>query len=105
MCSVGSSLTLAPRLRLARRLTLAPRSPLCRCRAQGLFSGRLCRKPLFRQYVRSYEPRAVFPHEEVQFNIALCIKELQDEEQLARLTALQKEFNYGPCIGLPRTSL
>jgi hypothetical protein len=70
------------------------------CRAGGIFSANLGRRPLFRKYVRSYEPRAVFPHVEVQFNIALCIKELQDEEQLARLTKLQKEFNYGPCIGL-----
>jgi hypothetical protein len=42
----------------------------------------------------------VFPHSEVQYNIALCIKELQDEEQLGRLTLLQQEFKGGPCIGL-----
>ena len=48
------------------------------CRARGIFSGKLATKPLFRKYVRNYEPRAVFPHHEVQFNIALCIKELQD---------------------------
>ena len=58
------------------------------------------RKPLFRAYVRNYEPRAVFPHVEVQYNIALCIHELQSEERLARHRALQKEFKGGPCIGL-----
>lgn len=47
-----------------------------------------------------YEPRAVFPHHEVQYNIALCIKELQDEEQSTRLLSLQKEFKGGPCIGI-----
>jgi hypothetical protein len=50
--------------------------------------------------VQNYEPCAVFPHPEVQYNIALCIKELQDEEQKERLLALQKEFKYGPCIGI-----
>eukprot|EP00966_Prymnesium_polylepis_P012823 294775-Prymnesium_polylepis.1 len=60
------------------------------CRARGIFSANLGSKPLFRSYVRNYEPRAVFPHHEVQFNIALCIKELQDEEQLMRVAALQR---------------
>ena len=69
------------------------------CRARGIFSAIMGSKPLFRKYVRGFEPRAVFPHHEVQYNIALCIKELQDEEQLARLAALQREFKYGPCIG------
>ena len=70
------------------------------CRARGIFSAVIGKKPLFRSYVRNYEPRAVFPHPEVQFNIALCIKELQDEEQLARVAALQREFQNGPCIGV-----
>ena len=70
------------------------------CRARGIFSAALGSKPLFRKYVRGYEPRAVFPHHEVQYNIALCIKELQDEEQLRRVAALQREFKYGPCIGV-----
>jgi hypothetical protein len=71
-----------------------------RCRARGIFSSNFGRKPLFRKYVQNYEPCAVFPHPEVQYNIALCIKELQDEEQKERLLALQKEFKYGPCIGI-----
>ena len=70
------------------------------CRARGIFSAALGSKPLFRSYVRNYEPRAVFPHHEVQFNIALCIKELQDEEQLRRVASLQREFKGGPCIGV-----
>ena len=70
------------------------------CRARGIFSATLGSKPLFRAYVRNYEPRAVFPHPEVQYNIALCIKELQEEEQASRIAALQREFKYGPCIGL-----
>ena len=70
------------------------------CRARGIFSAHLGSKPLFRKYVRNYEPRAVFPHNEVQYNIALCIKELQDEEQLVRITVIQKEFKFGPCIGI-----
>jgi hypothetical protein len=41
----------------------------------------------------------VFPHAEVQYNIALCIKELQDEEREMRFKALQMEFKGGPCIG------
>ena len=49
------------------------------CRAQGILSALAGFKPLFRKYVRGYEPRAVFPDSEVQFSIALCIKELQDE--------------------------
>ena len=36
----------------------------------------------------------------MQFNIALCIKELQDKEQLTRVAALQREFKGGPCIGV-----
>ena len=47
-----------------------------------------------------YEPTAVFPHHEVQYNIALCIKELQDEEWDHRLNGLQTLFKNGPCIGL-----
>ena len=70
------------------------------CRARGFISATIGSKPLFRAYIRNYEPRAVFPHPEVQYNIALCIHELQSEEQHTRLTALQKEFKYGPCIGI-----
>ena len=47
-----------------------------------------------------FEPRAVFPHTEVQFGIALCIHELQLEEQSTRLTALQAKYEGGPCIGI-----
>jgi len=38
------------------------------CRARGIFSSALGKKPLFRKYVRNFEPRAVFPHGEVQYN-------------------------------------
>ena len=70
------------------------------CRAGGIFGAKTGRKPQFRAYVKGYEPRAVFPHHEVQFNIALCIHELQTEERDARYKAIQTEYKGGPCIGL-----
>lgn len=36
----------------------------------------------------------------MQFNIAVCIKELQDEDRKARYKALQASYKGGPCIGL-----
>ena len=53
-------------------------------------------KPRFRTYVRGHEPRATFPHREIQHRIAECIAELIAEAQMARRTALRKEFG-----GLP----
>ena len=47
-----------------------------------------------------YEPRAVFPRAELQFNIAECIHELQTEERDNRYKSLQIEFKGEPCIGL-----
>jgi hypothetical protein len=51
-------------------------------------------------HIIGYEPRAVFPHPEVQYNIAVCIKELQDEERDVRYTKLQSDFKGGACIGI-----
>lgn len=70
------------------------------CRAQGLFTATLGKKPHFRKYVRGYEPRAVFPSTEVQFCIALCIFELQNEERKVRYKNLHIQNRGGPCIGL-----
>ena len=43
-----------------------------------------------------FEPRAAFPHHEIQHRIAECIEELQSEEQMSRREASRKEFG-----GLP----
>ena len=50
--------------------------------------------------VAGYEPRAVFPNHITQLRIAMCMKELMDEERLKRLSALQKEYKGRPCLGL-----
>ncbi|KAK3257242.1 hypothetical protein CYMTET_33664 [Cymbomonas tetramitiformis] len=68
--------------------------------AEGTVSGRTCTKPSFREYVRGYEPRAIFPHHTTQRRIVTVIDELQQEEQLERLGQVQKENKNGPCIGL-----
>ncbi|KAL1499114.1 hypothetical protein AB1Y20_013626 [Prymnesium parvum] len=66
------------------------------CRARGIFGAGMGTKPTFRDYVRGYEPRAVFPHPDTQFRIAVCIHELQQEEQQRRLRRLIVEFKNNP---------
>ena len=51
-------------------------------------------------HTAGYEARAVFPRPELQFDIAVCIHELQTEERDSRYRALQMGFKDEPCIGL-----
>ena len=88
------------------------------CVAKGEISAVTGKKPMFRKYIRGehrrppplpppapptwlalasgFEPRAAFPHHEIQHRIAECVEELMVEEQVLRRQASRKEFG-----GLP----
>ncbi|KAK3282686.1 hypothetical protein CYMTET_9581 [Cymbomonas tetramitiformis] len=69
--------------------------------AEGTVSGVTCKKPSFREYVRGFEPRATFPHHSTLRRILVVIDELQQEEQVSRLGALQGFHNKKfICLGI-----
>ena len=54
----------------------------------------------FRELIRGYEPRAVFPAHETIRRIAEVIDALQREDQRNRIQALRTEFSGRQCLGI-----
>ena len=69
--------------------------------ADNVVSGVTCKKTSFRAYVRGWDPKAAFPHHTTWWNITLVVDELQQEEQLVRLTIHQEKLLFSSCIGDP----
>ena len=61
---------------------------------------KLNRRPMFLEYVRSFEPRAVLPHHETVHRLAEVVDELQADALRARRGKLIRSFCGLPCIGL-----
>ena len=68
-------------------------------RADGV-PGSISKRESFREYVRGYEPRAVFPHLYTIQRICDCVDELQFEERQHRIGQLKEEFKGCACVGL-----
>lgn len=65
----------------------------------GGLAMRMNRRPIFIEYVRGFEPRAVMPHNETVHRIVECVDDLQQEDSNLRIQKLLKEMSNLPCVG------